>query len=69
MLPLNNTNVSNFLRYAQSFTNIPTQQQLNQLKQKYSATDPRSLAIQRAQAMGISPAQLEQVAKQLGITQ
>lgn len=68
MLPQNNTNISNFLRYAQSFTNIPTQQ-LNQLKQKYSATDPRSLAMQRAQQMGISPAQLEQVAKQLGITQ
>lgn len=66
MLPQNN--VSNFLRYAQSFTNIPTQQ-LNTLKQKYSATDPRSLAMQRAQQMGISPAQLEQVAKQLGITQ
>ena len=68
MLPQNNINISNFLRYAQSFTNIPTQQ-LNQLKQKYPATDPRSLAIQRAQQMGISPAQLEQVAKQLGITQ
>ena len=66
MLPQNN--VSNFLRYAQSFTNIPTQQ-LQQLKQKYSATDPRSLAIQRAQQMGITPSQLEQVAKQLGITQ
>lgn len=68
MLPQNNTNVSNFLRYAQSFTNIPTQQ-LASLKQKYPATDPRSLAMQRAQQMGITPTQLEQVAKQLGITQ
>lgn len=61
-------NVSNFLKYAQSFTNIPTQQ-LQQLKQKYPSTDPRSLAMQRAQAMGITPNQLEQVAKQLGIIQ
>lgn len=64
----NNNNVSNFLRYAQSFTNIPTQQ-LQQLRQKYPATDPRTLALQRAQQMGITPTQLEQVAKQLGIMQ
>lgn len=64
----NNTNVSDFLRYAQSFTNIPTQQ-LQQLKQKYPKANAQQLAIQRAQAMGISPAQLEQVAKQLGIIQ
>ena len=62
-------NVSEFLRYAQStFNNIPTQQ-LRNLKQKYPSTDPRSIAIQRAQSMGISPEQLSQVAKQLGIIQ
>lgn len=61
-------NISDFLRYAQSFTNIPTQQ-LNLLKQKYPKANAQQLAIQRAQQMGITPAQLEQVAKQLGIIQ
>lgn len=64
----NNNNVSNFLRYAQSFTNIPTQQ-LQQLKQRYPKANAQQLALQRAQAMGITPTQLEQVAKQLGIIQ
>lgn len=62
-------NIAEFLRYAQSFTtNIPTQQ-LNALKQKYPTANAQQLALQRAQAMGITPAQLTQAAKQLGIIQ
>lgn len=68
MLPQNNTNISNFLRYAQSFTNIPTQQ-LAALKQKYQKANAQQLAIQRAQAMGISPEQITQAGRQLGIIQ
>lgn len=61
-------NIADFLRYAQSFTNIPAQQ-LNALKQKYPKANAQQLALQRAQAMGITPAQLTQAAKQLGIIQ
>lgn len=61
-------NIAEFLRYAQSFTNIPAQQ-LNALKQKYPTANAQQLALQRAQAMGITPAQLTQAAKQLGIIQ
>lgn len=61
-------NIADFLRYAQSFTNIPAQQ-LNALKQKYPTANAQQLALQRAQAMGITPAQLTQAAKQLGIIQ
>lgn len=61
-------NIGEFLRYAQSFTNIPAQQ-LNALKQKYPTANAQQLALQRAQAMGITPAQLTQAAKQLGIIQ
>lgn len=61
-------NVSDFLRYAQSFTNIPTQQ-LRNLKQKYPKADAQQLAIQRAQQMGITPAQITQAGRQLGIIQ
>ena len=61
-------NIAEFLRYAQSFTNIPTQQ-LNALKQKYPQANAQQLALQRAQAMGITPAQITQAAKQLGIIQ
>lgn len=61
-------NIADFLRYAQSFTNIPAQQ-LNALKRKYPKADAQQLALQHAQAMGITPAQLTQAAKQLGIIQ
>ena len=62
-------NIADFLRYAQSLTNnIPTQQ-LNALKRKYPKADAQQLALQHAQAMGITPAQLTQAAKQLGIIQ
>lgn len=61
-------NIGEFLRYAQSFTNIPTQQ-LNALKQKYPKANAQQLALQKAQAMGITPAQITQAAKQLGIIQ
>lgn len=61
-------NIADFLRYAQSFTNIPAQQ-LNALKQKYPTANAQQLALQHAQAMGITPAQLTQAAKQLGIIQ
>lgn len=62
-------NIADFLRYAQSLANnIPTQQ-LNALKQKYPTANAQQLALQRAQAMGITPAQLTQAAKQLGIIQ
>lgn len=61
-------NIADFLRYAQSFTNIPAQQ-LNALKQKYPKANAQQLALQHAQAMGITPAQLTQAAKQLGIIQ
>lgn len=61
-------NIAEFLRYAQSFTNIPAQQ-LNALKRKYPKADAQQLALQHAQAMGITPAQITQAAKQLGIIQ
>lgn len=61
-------NIADFLRYAQSFTNIPTQQ-LNSLKQKYPKANAQQLALQKAQAMGITPAQITQAGKQLGIIQ
>ena len=62
-------NIGEFLRYAQSLmTNLPTQQ-LNALKQKYPKADAQQLALQRAQAMGITPAQITQAGRQLGIIQ
>lgn len=61
-------NIAEFLRYAQSFTNIPTQQ-LNVLKQKYPKANAQQLALQKAQAMGITPAQITQAGRQLGIIQ
>ena len=61
-------NIAEFLRYAQSFTNIPAQQ-LNALKQKYPTANAQQLALQRAQAMGITPAQITQAGRQLGIIQ
>lgn len=61
-------NIAEFLRYAQSFTNIPAQQ-LNALKQKYPKANAQQLALQRAQAMGITPAQITQAGRQLGIIQ
>lgn len=61
-------NIAEFLRYAQSFTNIPAQQ-LNAIKQKYPTANAQQLALQKAQAMGITPAQITQAGRQLGIIQ
>lgn len=67
-----NNRAAEFLRYANSIANpqsLLNNPQLNTLKQKYNTTNPQQLAMQRAQSMGISPDQLNQIARQLGITQ
>lgn len=67
-----NNRAAEFLRYAnnianpQSLLNNPA---FNSLKQKYNASNPQQLAMQQAQKLGITPTQLNQIARQLGITQ
>lgn len=61
---------ADFLQYVQTIQNpasLLNNPQLNTLKQKY--TNPQQLAIQQAHKLGISPQQLNQIARQLGITQ
>lgn len=61
---------ADFLQYVQTIQNpasLLNNPQLNTLKQKY--TNPQQLAMQQAQKLGISPDQLNQIARQLGITQ
>lgn len=67
-----NNPAAEFLRYATSIQNpqqLLTNPAFTNLRQKYNAANPQQLAQERAQAMGISPQQLSQIAKQLGITQ
>lgn len=61
-----------FLQYVNSIPNphsLLQNPQLTALRQKHNAANPQQLAQQQAQKMGISPQQLNQIAKQLGITQ
>lgn len=61
---------ADFLQYVQTIQNpssLINNPQLNALKQKYN--NPQQLAMQQAQRLGISPDQLNQIARQLGITQ
>lgn len=65
-------NAADFLQYAQTIQNpqsMLNNPALTQLRNKYQNADPRNLAYQLAQQKGISPDQLNQIAKQLGITQ
>lgn len=67
-----NNNASAFLQYVQTIQNpasLLNNPQLTAFRQKYNAANPQQLAIQQAQKLGITPAQLNQIAKQLGITQ
>lgn len=67
-----NNNASAFLQYVQTIQNpasLLNNPQLTAFKQKYNAANPQQLAMQQAQKLGITPAQLNQIAKQLGITQ
>lgn len=61
---------ADFMQYIQTIQNpqaLLNNPQIATLKQKYN--NPQQLAMQQAQKMGISPAQLNQIARQLGITQ
>lgn len=61
---------ADFLQYVQTIQNpssLINNPQLNALKQKYN--NPQQLAMQQAQKLGITPQQLNQIARQLGITQ
>lgn len=63
-------NAANFLQYVQTIQNpkmLLNNPNLISLKQKYN--NPQQLAMQEAQRLGISPDQLNQIAKQLGIIQ
>jgi hypothetical protein len=63
-------NAANFLQYVQTIQNpqmLLNNPNLTSLKQKYN--NPQQLAIQQAQRLGISPDQLTQIARQLGIIQ
>lgn len=63
-------NAANFLQYVQTIQNpqmLLNNPNLTSLKQKYN--NPQQLAMQQAQRLGISPDQLTQIARQLGITQ
>ena len=65
-----NNRAAEFLRYANTISNpqsLLNNPQLNSLKQKYP--NPQQLAMQQAQKLGIAPEQLNQIARQLGITQ
>lgn len=67
-----NNNASEFLRYANSIPNpqaLLSNPAFTQLRSKYNNANPQQLAYQLAQQKGISPDQLNQIAKQLGITQ
>lgn len=67
-----NNNASAFLQYVQTIQNpasLLNNPQLTAFRQKYNAANPQQLAMQQAQKLGITPAQLNQIAKQLGITQ
>lgn len=69
---MQNNRAAEFLRYANSIANpqsLLNNPAFNSLKQKYNASNPQQLAMQRAQSMGITPDQLSQIARQLGITQ
>lgn len=61
-----------FLQYVNSIPNpqsLLQNPQLTALRQKHNTANPQQLAQQQAQKMGISPQQLNQIARQLGITQ
>jgi len=63
-------NAANFLQYVQTIQNpkmLLNNPNLISLKQKYN--NPQQLAMQQAQRLGISPDQLTQIARQLGIIQ
>lgn len=63
-------NAANFLQYVQTIQNpqmLLNNPNLASLKQKYN--NPQQLAMQQAQRLGISPDQLTQIARQLGIIQ
>lgn len=63
---------ADFLQYVQTIQNpasLLNNPQLNTLKQTYKQANPQQLAMQQAQKLGISPDQLNQIARQLGITQ
>lgn len=63
-------NAANFLQYVQTIQNpqmLLNNPNLTLLKQKYN--NPQQLAMQQAQRLGISPDQLTQIARQLGIIQ
>lgn len=63
-------NAANFLQYVQTIQNpkmLLNNPNLISLKQKYN--NPQQLAMQEAQRLGISPDQLNQIARQLGIIQ
>lgn len=67
-----NNRAAEFLRYANTISNpqsLLNNPAFNSLKQKYNASNPQQLAIQQAQKLGITPTQLNQIARQLGITQ
>lgn len=69
---MQNNPAAEFLRYANSIQNpqsLLNNPAFTSLRQKYNAANPQQLAIERAQAMGISAQQLAQIARQLGITQ
>lgn len=69
---MQNNRAAEFLRYANSIQNpqsLLNNPAFTSLRQKYNAANPQQLAIERAQAMGISAQQLAQIARQLGITQ
>jgi hypothetical protein len=63
-------NAANFLQYVQTIQNpkmLLNNPNLTSLKQKYN--NPQQLAMQQAHRLGISPDQLTQIARQLGIIQ
>jgi hypothetical protein len=67
-----NNRAAEFLRYANTISNpqsLLNNPAFNSLKQKYNASNPQQLAMQQAQKLGITPTQLNQIARQLGITQ
>ena len=65
-------NAADFMQYIQTIQNpqsLLNNPQLNTLKQTYKQANPQQLAKQQAQKLGITPTQLTQIARQLGITQ
>lgn len=72
MTPQYRNNAADFLQYVQTIQNpasLLNNPQLTAFKQKYQQVNPQTLAQQQAQKLGISPQQLAQIARQLGITQ